>query len=141
MISLIDLLNSKPTFNINQNLLFKKNILRGWIFFDEIPNHELTLEIYFENNKLLEFRNNQYREDLKNKLKHPSGICGFDVDLNNIYSKIKLNPYDLDIKIKNSNIFIKKSETKTLLELKNVYKKYKLSSNKWVFKNWWSTGN
>jgi len=135
MINLLDLLNSRPNFSINQNLLLKNFILSGWIFFDEIPNYELILEIYFENKKLLEFRNNQYREELKKRVIHPTGICGFKVDLNNIHSKTKLKCDDLDIKIKNSNIFIKKSETKTLLHLKNVFKKYKLNNNRWVLKN------
>ena len=136
MISTIDLLNLKPIFDINNKLGAEKNIIKGWIFIPELPNKQIVVEIYLGNKKISEFKNNLYREDVKERFKHPSGICGFFIDLKRSDIKKNLKFENIDLKIKNSNFFIKKCLEKKLISIKNIYKKFLTNSNtKWVIEN------
>ena len=136
MISTLDLFNLKPIFDINNRLGLEKNIIRGWIFIPEWPQKQLVIEIYINNKKISEFKNDQYREDVKERMKHPSGICGFNIDLRNCNTKEKLNFENIDLKIKNSNFYIKKCLEKELISIKKIYKKFNTNSNeKWVIEN------
>ena len=39
MLNLLDFLNIKPKFHINEKIAYEKKILRGWVFFPELPSN------------------------------------------------------------------------------------------------------
>ena len=136
MIDLIKILDLKPTFSYNKKAAQEQNILKGWIFFHEFPDKEIIIEIIHNKKLIDEFKNNNYREDVKLIHNHKNGFCGFYFDLNDINYSEKIEFNKIDLRIKGTNFYIKKEESKTIISFQNIYKKYK-NKNKdfWVLNN------
>ena len=99
--------NLRPKYNIDLAPL-KKNILRGWIFYQASPNRIINLEVYYKSKVIKEINNQDLRIDLFEKKIHPNGNCGFNFNLNNFDYHEKIDINQLSLKIKNTNFYLSK---------------------------------
>ncbi len=80
-----------------------KNEARGWLRADN-SLRKITLELQLDNITIQETTANIFRQDLKTKKKHPSGLCAFKFQYNNID-----NIDNITIKVKDTNIILYRS--------------------------------
>ena len=77
-----------------------KTIIRGWCFDENNINIPTILELYIDNKKVKETKANINRQDLYDKNIHPTGIAGFEFNLQNIEinnnNKIEIKIYNVD---------------------------------------------
>lgn len=71
--------NLQPKYCIDN---ISSNAVSGWCFLQAAPNRKLKLKLKLGSSKLLrEYEINLLRQDLLDKELHPTGICGFNIDL------------------------------------------------------------